>query len=70
MPELEDGQMEYEVEEVKDKALTKGNVGYLVKWAGRPAEYNQWVNEEDMANVQGRIMEFVKKKRAKEEKGN
>ena len=68
MPEFEDGQMEYEVEEVKDNALMKGKVGYLVKWAGRPAEYNQWVDEEDMANVQGRIKEFEKKKQAKEGK--
>jgi hypothetical protein len=60
--------MEYEVAEVKDKALMKGNVRYLVKWAGRPAEYDQWVDEEDMANVQGRIMELEKKKRAKERK--
>jgi hypothetical protein len=31
MPELEDNQEEYEVEEVKDKALIKGQVRYLVK---------------------------------------
>jgi hypothetical protein len=28
--------MEYEVEEVKDKALMKGKVRYLVKWADWP----------------------------------
>jgi hypothetical protein len=34
MPDLEDDLDEYEVEEVKDKALMKGQIRYLVKWAG------------------------------------
>jgi hypothetical protein len=69
MPDLEDDQdNEYEIEEVKDQTLMKGKVKYLVKWTGWPSEYNQWVDEEDMANAQGRIKEFEKKKRAKEGK--
>ena len=55
MPELEDEPDEYEVEEVKDKALMKGQIRYLVKWAGWPVEYNQWVDEADMANATAKI---------------
>jgi RNase H-like domain found in reverse transcriptase/Reverse transcriptase (RNA-dependent DNA polymerase)/Integrase zinc binding domain/Chromo (CHRromatin Organisation MOdifier) domain/Integrase core domain len=69
MPDLEDDQEEYEVEEIKDKALMKGKIRYLVKWAGWPSEYNQWVNEEDMGNAQARIKEFERKKKAKVKNG-
>jgi hypothetical protein len=62
MPELEDDQEEYEVEGVKDKALMEGKIRYLVKWAGWPSEYSQWVDEEDMENAQGKIKEFDKRK--------
>jgi chromobox protein 5 len=67
MPELEDEPDEYEVEEVKDKALMKGQIRYLVKWAGWPAEYNQWVDEVDMANATAKIKAYEKisKRKAK-----
>ena len=47
MPDLEDDD-EWEVAEVKAKETYQGNTYYLVKWAGWPVEYNQWVPEEDM----------------------
>jgi hypothetical protein len=63
MPELEDDPDEYEVEEVRDKEVIRGQVRYLVKWTGWPSEYNQWVDEADMANAQGKIRSFEKGKK-------
>ena len=40
MPDLEDPQDEWEVEEVKGAARLDGQRHYLVKWAGWPLEYN------------------------------
>ena len=34
MPDLEDPQDEWEVEEVRDKRKVKDTIQYLVKWAG------------------------------------
>ena len=68
MPELEDDPDEYEVEEVRDKEVIRGQVRYLVKWTGWPSEYNQWVNEADMANAQGKIRSFEKAKSKKARK--
>ena len=51
-PELIDDTEEYEVEEIQDKKKTKGEVWYKVKWKGWPAEYDQWVREEDMGGAQ------------------
>jgi hypothetical protein len=60
MPELEDEPDEYEVEEVKDKALIKGQIRYLVKWTGWPSEYNQWVDEADIAKSPARVRAYEK----------
>ncbi len=40
LPDLDDNN-EFEVKEVKDKSVIKGQVYYLVKWEGWPIEYNQ-----------------------------
>ena len=42
MPDLEDPQDEWEVEEVRDKQRIKGVLHYLVKWTGWPSEYNSY----------------------------
>ena len=68
MPELEDDPDEYEVEEVRDKEVIRGQVRYLVKWTGWPSEYNQWVDEADMANAQSKIRSFEKAKSKKARK--
>jgi hypothetical protein len=39
MPDLEDEE-DWEIKEVKDKAIIKGTIHYLVKWEGWPTEYN------------------------------
>jgi hypothetical protein len=32
---------EFEIKEVKDKVVIRGQMHYLVKWEGWPTEYNQ-----------------------------
>ena len=58
IPELEDEEEEYKVEEVKDKAIITGHIRYLIKWLGWLSEYNQWVLETDIANATGKIRSF------------
>jgi transposase InsO family protein len=62
MPDLED-EDEWEIEEVKDKKRIKGEVHYLIKWAGWPTEYNQWIPEQNMENAQEAIQDFERRKR-------
>ena len=42
MPDLEDPQDEWDVEEVLDERKIKDTTHYLVKWAGWPSEYNSY----------------------------
>ena len=65
LPELEDEDKEYKVEEIKDKNLKKGYVRYLVKWLGWPSEYNQWVPEADIVNVIDKIRSFERSRKRK-----
>ena len=65
MPDLEDDD-EWEVKEVKDHAMIKGQDYYLVKWAGWPTEYNLWVPVTDMENAKNAIKRYEKIKKAKE----
>ena len=68
LPALEEDPGEWEVEAVKDKAKRKGEVYYLVKWAGWPVEYNQWVPAEDMENAREVIQDYEKKLQKKKQK--
>ena len=65
LPELEDNPDEYEVEEIRDKAVMKGKVHYLIKWAGWPSEYNLWIEEGELGNAQGAIKDFEKSRKRK-----
>jgi len=58
MPDLEDPQDEWEVEEVKGAARLDGKRHYLVKWAGWPSEYNSWEPEEHLANAKRLVSRF------------
>jgi hypothetical protein len=60
MPDLDDEDPEWEVEEIKAKEVFEGVTYYLVKWTGWPVEYNQWVPEEDMTNCQRLLDQFEK----------
>jgi hypothetical protein len=44
MPKLEDDE-EWEVEEVREEKKFDGETFFLMKWAGWPSEFNQWVAE-------------------------
>ena len=48
MPDLEDEPDEWEVEDIVGDKRHKGQAYFLVKWKGWPAEYNQWLLEEDL----------------------
>ncbi|KAJ5145641.1 uncharacterized protein N7515_000205 [Penicillium bovifimosum] len=64
MADLEDDD-EWEVEEIKEEKRIKRSNYFLVKWAGWPSEYNQWVPEEDLENVRDTIKDFRKAKSKK-----
>ena len=49
VPDLIDGEEEYEVEEVLDSRRRRRKLQYLVKWKGYPDSDNQWVNQDDMS---------------------
>jgi hypothetical protein len=65
MPDLEDNN-KWEVEEVKDHAVIKGQDHYLVKWTGWPTEYNLWIPAEDIENAKDAIQRYEKARKAKE----
>ena len=50
IPDLKDKD-KWDIKEIKDKGVIKGQVHYLVKWEGWPTKYNQWIPEEDMGNA-------------------
>ena len=51
LPELEDEQDEWDVEDIVTHDDFSGRRRYLVKWKGWPTEYNTWEPEEHMANA-------------------
>ena len=48
LPELIEDEEEYPVERILQKRTRKSVKEYLVRWAGYPPEYDQWVPEQDM----------------------
>ena len=66
MPNLEDPQDEWEVEEVRDKRQIKGVIHYLVKWAGWPSEYNSYEPVNHLANAPRAIGDFECKQKRKQ----
>jgi hypothetical protein len=61
MPDLEDPQDEWEVEEVLDKRRIKGEIHYLVKWANWPSEYNSYEPATYLAGAPKAIAAYEKK---------
>ena len=61
MPDLDDDDQEYEVEEVKGEHKFDGQTHFLVKWKGWPSEYNEWVPEYDMGNAKKSIADYRRK---------
>jgi len=66
MPDLEDPQDEWEVEEVLDRRKIKDTVHYLVKWATWPSEYNSYEPAAHLANAPEAIAAFERKLKHKQ----
>jgi hypothetical protein len=61
LPDLEDDQEEWEVEDILDHQGETGRRRFLVKWKGWPSEYNTWEPEQNLANAQGALRRYGKK---------
>src|SRR5438552_18504471 len=66
MPDLEDPQDEWEVEEVQDKQQIKGIIHYLIKWAGWPSEYNSYEPVSHLTNAPKAVADFECKLKRKQ----
>ena len=60
MPDLQDDQEEWEVQEVKGSKNIDGIQHYLVKWTGWPSEYDTWEPIEHLTNAKQKIKEWEK----------
>jgi chromodomain-containing protein len=65
MPDLEDPQDEWEVEEVLDKKQIKDTIHYLVKWANWPSEYNSYKPASHLKNVSQAVTAYEQKAKCK-----
>jgi hypothetical protein len=61
LPELVDGEEEWEVEDIVDHKNVGDERRFLVKWAGWPAEYNTWEPREHFANAKKIITAYEQK---------
>lgn len=72
LPELVEGEEEYEVERILEHRNKKGQRYFFVKWANWPEEYNQWVPKTDMEHAPELIQEYeaqaARKKHAESKK--
>jgi hypothetical protein len=68
LPELVDGEEEWEVEDIVDHKDVGDERRFLVKWAGWPAEYNTWEPREHFANAKRIITAYEKKARHRHRK--
>jgi hypothetical protein len=60
MPDLQDDQEEWDVQEVKGSKNIDGIQYYLVKWTGWPSEYDTWEPREHLTNTKQKIKEWEK----------
>jgi hypothetical protein len=66
---LEDGSLEYEVEQILEADMDKGKAKrYLVKWKGYGHEHNTWEPLRHVANCPGLIEEFWRDRQARTKK--
>jgi len=52
------GELEYEVEQILDSRLRRGQLQYLVKWQGYTEEHNTWEPLANLTNAQDAIDAF------------
>ena len=73
LPELLDDEEEYEVESIVGHDTRKQGKQqkewYLVRWAGYPPEYDQWMPEDELSNARGAIDDFKKTNLAPRKRG-
>jgi hypothetical protein len=62
---ITDMEAHYEVEEIHAMKVNRGRIFYLVKWLGYDIQHNQWVKEEDVADCQEIVNEFINKNRTR-----
>jgi hypothetical protein len=61
-PEIEiDGNLEFEVEEIKDVRKRRGKEQYLVSWKGYDSSEDSWEPLENVQHCKGLMMEFKKR---------
>lgn len=60
MPDLEDSDPEWELEEIVEEKEIQKEIHFLVKWKDWPAEYNSWVPEEDLLSAKQAVNKFRK----------
>jgi hypothetical protein len=70
MPDLQDDQEEWEVQEVKGSKDIEGIQHYLVKWTGWPSEYDTWEPIEHLTNANQKIKEWEKSNRKRQRTSN
>ena len=63
MPDLQENQEEWEVQEVKGSKDIKGIHHYLVKWSGWPSEYDTWEPVDHLKNASKKIQEWERQTR-------
>ncbi len=51
LPKLINNQLEWEVEKILNRRITKGKLEYKVKWSGYLEEYNQWIPKLDIEGL-------------------
>ena len=65
MPDLEDPQDEWDVEEVRDKRRIQGTIHYLVKWSGWPSEYYSYEPASHLAGAPKAVADYERKLKRK-----
>ena len=63
MPDLQDDQDEWEVQEVKGSKDIQGVHHYLVKWSRWPSEYDTWEPVDHLKNASRKIQEWERQAR-------
>lgn len=61
LPELDDEQEEWVVEDIVRHREDRGAIEYLVKWEGWPVEYNTWEPKEHLKNAPAILKRYEKK---------
>ncbi len=50
IPEIIEGELEYEVENILDHRTSRNGTTFLIKWQGYPMEDNTWEPEKNLTN--------------------